>query len=66
MEAMTLIFVFAAMFMALERVFPGRELPSSPGWYLRAVFLNAVQLGVVVLGGYTWSEWLQEIGRAHV
>ena len=59
METLALIFFFALIFMVLERAFPGRELPASKGWYLRAVFLNAVQLGVVVLGGITWSIWLQ-------
>jgi sterol desaturase/sphingolipid hydroxylase (fatty acid hydroxylase superfamily) len=45
--------------MLLERAFPGRALPKSRGWCLRAVFLNAVQLGIVLLGGVTWSVWLQ-------
>lgn len=59
MEAMVLIFLFAAVVLTLERLFPGRELPRSRGWYFRAVLLNAVQLAIVVLGGYTWSRWLQ-------
>jgi len=53
MEALALTFVFATVFLTVGRVFPGRELPNSPGWYVRAVFLNVVQLGIVVLGGYT-------------
>jgi sterol desaturase/sphingolipid hydroxylase (fatty acid hydroxylase superfamily) len=66
MQALALIFVVAAMFMAWERLFPGRELPRSPGWYLRAACLNATQLGMVVLGGYTWSQWLQGPSLFHI
>ena len=66
MEALALIFMFAAVFLTMERLFPGRELLQSPGWYVRAVFLNAVQLGIVVLGGYTWSKWLQGPSLFHL
>ena len=51
MEALSLTFVYPGVFLVLERVFPVRALPHSPGWYLRAVFLNAAQLGVMQ-GGY--------------
>jgi sterol desaturase/sphingolipid hydroxylase (fatty acid hydroxylase superfamily) len=59
MQPLALIFAFAAVFLLLERLFPGRELPNSPGWYLRAALLNGVQLGVVLLAGVSWSVWLQ-------
>jgi sterol desaturase/sphingolipid hydroxylase (fatty acid hydroxylase superfamily) len=58
MEAIALIFAFAVLFMMAEHRFPGRELPQSRGWYVRAALLNLAQLGIVVLGGYTWSRWL--------
>jgi len=35
MNTLPLIFAIAVAFLVLERVFPGRELPASPGWYLR-------------------------------
>ena len=44
----TLICAIAAIFLVLERAIPGRELPESPGWYARAAFLNACQLGIVL------------------
>ena len=67
MKALTLTFVFAAVFLTVERVLPGRELPRyPPGWYVRAIFLNVVQLGIVVLGGYTWSIWLQGPSLFHI
>ena len=61
-----LIFVCAAVFLLAERVVPGRELPNPPGWYLRAVLLNAAQLGIVLLGGITWSLWLQGPSLFHL
>lgn len=45
--------------LVLERMCPGRALPATKGWYARAALLNAAQFGVVLLGGCTWSVWLQ-------
>ena len=59
MTPFSLVFVFALLFFVLERLRPGRALPSSPGWYLRALALNLAQLGIVLLAGVTWSVWLQ-------
>ncbi len=51
--AMTLVF------MAWERLHPGRKLPPVRGWYLRAILLNLCQLGLVYIAGITWNRWLQ-------
>lgn len=59
MLPLALIFAIAGVFLILERLFPGRALPTSPGWYLRAATLNAVQLGIVLLAGITWTQWMQ-------
>jgi sterol desaturase/sphingolipid hydroxylase (fatty acid hydroxylase superfamily) len=69
MTPLILIFAIGVFFFVLERIRPGRALPSSPGWYTRALFLNLCQLGIVLLAGVTWSQWLQgpslfEIGEA--
>ena len=45
---------------------PARWVPRSPGWHLRAWFLNSAQLGIVVLGGYTWTRWLQGPALFHL
>jgi len=45
--------------MLAERAWPGRVLPASKGWYARALALNVTQLAIVLLGGVTWSIWLQ-------
>ncbi len=59
MDPLLLIFAAATAFLCLERVFPGRGLPESPGWYARAAILNATQLAIVLLAGVTWNQWLQ-------
>jgi sterol desaturase/sphingolipid hydroxylase (fatty acid hydroxylase superfamily) len=46
------------LLMLFERLVPDRILPRVPGWWGRVVLLNAAQLGVVVLAGYTWDRWL--------
>src|SRR5690606_21212017 len=51
------IFLMAAVFMLAERVQPGRALPNVRGWYVRVIFLNACQLGVVILAAFTWNTW---------
>jgi sterol desaturase/sphingolipid hydroxylase (fatty acid hydroxylase superfamily) len=66
MDGMTTIFAVALIFLAAERLFPGRELPHSRGWRLRAWLLNMAQLGIVVLGGYTWGQWLQGPSLFHI
>lgn len=55
---LALIAALALAFFVAERLLPGRHLPEPPGWYARAVLLNAAQLGVVVLAGVTWNRWL--------
>jgi len=44
--------------MLFERLVPDRVLPKVRGWWGRVVLLNAAQLGIVVLAGYTWDRWL--------
>jgi len=66
MDTYIVIFGVAAAFLALERLLPGRELPHSSGWHLRAWLLNSAQLGIVVLGGYTWAKWLQGPSLFHI
>ncbi len=53
------IFILAVLFLNLERRFPGRTLPNSKAWYLRAVFFNLVQFSLVFIAGATWNKWFQ-------
>jgi sterol desaturase/sphingolipid hydroxylase (fatty acid hydroxylase superfamily) len=61
-----IIFAAAAFFIVLERVRPGRHLPAPPGWFARAAILNAIQLGIVVLAGFTWNEWFTSWSLFHI
>lgn len=45
--------------LALERLRPAHALPRVPGWWGRAIALSAFQLGVVLVGGWTWDAWLR-------
>lgn len=54
-----LIVIFTVSFLVLERVFPGRALPSSPGWHGRALFVNAFQIGLIGVGGLTWNRYFR-------
>jgi sterol desaturase/sphingolipid hydroxylase (fatty acid hydroxylase superfamily) len=47
----------AAMF-AVERVAARNRWPAVPGWALRALTLNGVQVAVVVTAGWLWDGWL--------
>ena len=42
------------VFLAMERIFPGRELPHSGSWYPRAIFLNLVQLAITLATARLW------------
>ena len=53
----TILAIFVACFV-LERLKPGWQLPAVPGWWMRVLLVNGVQLCVVVLAGFTWERWL--------
>lgn len=55
-----LIILSTAVFFALERLAPGRELPNSSGWYKRAIAVNLVQLALIGLGGVTWNRYFRD------
>jgi sterol desaturase/sphingolipid hydroxylase (fatty acid hydroxylase superfamily) len=66
MIQITIIVAATFAFFILERVLPGRELPESRGWYVRAAFLNMCQLGIIVLAGEGWNKWLQRWSVFHL
>lgn len=51
-------FIAIAFCFVLERSFPGWTLPNVKTWPLRVLAINAIQLGIVTLGGMTWEKWL--------
>lgn len=54
-----LIAIAVALFW-VERLWPARPLPEVPNWWARVIFVNVIQLGIVILAGFTWDRWLQE------
>ena len=51
-----LVVIVTIIFLVLERVFPGRELPKSKGWYFRALLVNLAQLGITLATARLWIE----------
>ena len=50
-----------AGFMILcEVLFEGRKWPQVRGWWLRAIFLNAVQVGSAWLATFAWDPWMAD------
>lgn len=45
-------------FLIAERVFPGRTLPHSAGWYGRSIGVNLIQLGITLGIGRLWLPTL--------
>jgi sterol desaturase/sphingolipid hydroxylase (fatty acid hydroxylase superfamily) len=58
---MILIFAIAAGCILAERLWPAMDLPRVRAWWPRVLLINAVQLGITVLAGHTWSRWLGEV-----
>lgn len=51
-----LVIAVTVLFLALERVFPGRDLPHLKGWYFRALFVNLAQLAITLATAKLWIE----------
>jgi sterol desaturase/sphingolipid hydroxylase (fatty acid hydroxylase superfamily) len=66
MIQLALIFGITLVFFVFERILPGRELPETPGWYARALFLNLCQFGIVMLAGVSWNKRLQNWSVFHM
>jgi sterol desaturase/sphingolipid hydroxylase (fatty acid hydroxylase superfamily) len=49
-----LLLLSTLLFLTWERIAPGRGLPQAAGWYIRALLINFVQLGVTLVTGQLW------------
>jgi len=56
-----LIVFIAGVMVLIERFWPGNKLPGSRGWWLRIAFVNAAQLGIVIIAGMTWDRWMAQV-----
>jgi len=54
-----LILSVTVFFLAVERLRPGRGLPHSTGWYIRAFLLNFLQLVILGVAGITWNSFFR-------
>jgi sterol desaturase/sphingolipid hydroxylase (fatty acid hydroxylase superfamily) len=55
-----LIVVVTLIFFCWERFSPGRPLPPSTGWYVRATLMNLMQLALIGVGGLLWNRYFRE------
>lgn len=53
------VLALAIAMMIVERLKPGRAFPTVRGWWMRAIAVNIVQIGIVFLAGVTWDGWLR-------
>lgn len=66
MLQLTIIIALGIFFFTIERLKPGREMPASSHWYLRAFLLNATQFSLVFIAGATWNTWFQTWSLFHL
>jgi len=59
MHPFIVIIIGLAIALAIERIFPHRNLPQKANWFARAIIANGVQLLIVIIGSYTWDVWLE-------
>ena len=63
---LTIIFIVFAFCFVLERLIPGWKLPDVPTWTIRVLAVNFIQLGIVILAGYSWEIWLSKVSLFHL
>lgn len=56
-----LIIGIGVFLMILERIIPDQKLPHVKGWWTRVIFINVIQLCIVILGSYSWDLWLKKV-----
>ena len=56
--ATILTIISTCIFLCCERIWPGRQLPHSAGWYFRSISINFIQLGITLLTGKLWVDVL--------
>ncbi len=61
-----LLATIAAGMLIVERLWPGNVLPHSRYWWLRIALVNAVQLGIVLVAGWTWDQWFARISLLRI
>lgn len=57
MLSLIIIVVGILSFMLLEQIIPDQKLKYVKGWWKYVVISNSYQLGLVIIGMYTWEKW---------
>lgn len=63
---LVLLFAIAIALFCSERLWPARELPKVQNWWARVFFVNGIQVGIIILSGYTWDRWMQAVSIFHL
>jgi sterol desaturase/sphingolipid hydroxylase (fatty acid hydroxylase superfamily) len=58
MNPYIIIGIGLVLVLVIEKLFPRIKLVKKEGWMFRALTFNAIQLGIVLLGSYTWETYL--------
>jgi len=58
MSVSLIVLLIAIVMMTIELATPGRVWPRVPGWLWRTLLLNGAQIGIVLLAGRKWQDWL--------
>jgi sterol desaturase/sphingolipid hydroxylase (fatty acid hydroxylase superfamily) len=56
-----LVILSTVIFLVLERVFPGRELPHSKGWYTHAILVNLAQMVITLATARLWIDSFRDV-----
>jgi sterol desaturase/sphingolipid hydroxylase (fatty acid hydroxylase superfamily) len=56
-----MVIITTIIFFTVERLFPGRKLPSSHGWYWRALLVNLMQLSITLATARLWIQIFGEL-----
>lgn len=52
--------------IVVERLWPANELPRVHAWWTRVILINAIQLGILILAGYSWDRWFGHASIFHL
>ncbi len=61
MDPIKPLIIVAFILIILERIIPDQTLPKVKHWWYRVVFINLLQIAIVILVGNTWENTFQKI-----
>jgi sterol desaturase/sphingolipid hydroxylase (fatty acid hydroxylase superfamily) len=61
-----LTIIISSLFLSAERLVPGRQLPSSKGWYVRVIAINLCQICITLVTNKIWINLFGGISVFHL